>query len=46
MPQSIAKVIVHIVYSTKHHRRMSFQDEFREMCKRHGIEIDERYVWD
>ena len=29
-----------------HHRRMSFQDEFRELCKRHGIEWDERYVWD
>ena len=29
-----------------HHLRMSFQDEFRELCKRHGIEWDERYVWD
>ncbi len=29
-----------------HHRRMSFQDEFRELCRRHGIEWDERYVWD
>jgi len=30
----------------EHQKRMSFQDEFREMCKRHRIEIDERYVWD
>ena len=29
-----------------HHRRVSFQDEFREFLKRHGIEYDERYVWD
>jgi len=25
---------------------MTFQDEFREICKRHDIEIDERFVWD
>ena len=28
------------------HQRMSFQDEFRELCRRHGLELDERYVWD
>ncbi len=30
----------------EHHQKLSFQDEFRELCKRHEIEIDERYVWD
>ena len=30
----------------EHHRRMSFQDEFRELCSRHGLELDERYAWD
>ena len=30
----------------QHHHRMSFQDEFRELCRRHGLELDERYVWD
>ena len=30
----------------EHHRRLSFQDEFRALCERHGIAIDERYVWD
>ena len=30
----------------EHHKHMSFQDEFRELCRKHGIEIDERYVWD
>ena len=29
----------------EHHRRMSFQDEFRELCRRHGLELDERYAW-
>jgi putative transposase len=30
----------------EHHRSLSFQDEFRELCRRHGISIDERYAWD
>jgi len=28
------------------HRQMTFQDELRELFRRHGIEYDERYVWD
>ena len=30
----------------KHHARRSYQDEFRLLCEKHGLEIDERYVWD
>ena len=30
----------------KHHRETTFQDEFRAICVKHGIEIGERYVWD
>lgn len=30
----------------QHHKRMTFQEEYRLLCQRHGIEIDERYVWD
>lgn len=29
-----------------HHRKVSFQDEFRRFLKRYEIECDERYVWD
>jgi hypothetical protein len=81
MPQSLARVVLHVVFSTKHrvpflrdwqggygsfsisqskveavrayiarqeehHRTVSFQDEFRALCRKHGLEIDERYVWD
>ncbi len=46
MSQSLAQVLVHIVYSTKHHKRIAFQDEFRAICQRHGIALDERYAWD
>ena len=30
----------------EHHRKVSFQDEFREFLKRYAVEFDERYVWD
>lgn len=30
----------------KHHRHMTFQDEFRALCRKYGVEIDEGYVWD
>jgi len=29
-----------------HHRTESFKTEFRRIMREHGIEIDERYVWD
>ena len=30
----------------EHHQRITFQDEFRELCRRHHVELDERYAWD
>lgn len=30
----------------EHHRRRTFQDEYRAMLIRYGIEFDEQYVWD
>ena len=30
----------------EHHRKMAFQEELRALLTRHGIEFDERYVWD
>ncbi len=30
----------------EHHRHISFQDEFRALCKKHGLKIDEHFVWD
>jgi len=29
-----------------HHRHVSFQDEFREFLREHGIVCDERYIWE
>jgi REP element-mobilizing transposase RayT len=28
------------------HRRLGFQDEFRQLLRRHHVEFDERYLWD
>jgi|SRR5882672_10656140 len=30
----------------KHHRLVTFQDEYRKFLKRYQIEYDERYIWD
>jgi len=40
------KVDEYIRSQEQHHAKRSFQDEYRALCERHGIEIDERYVWD
>jgi len=40
------KVDEYIANQERHHRRMSFQDEFRSFLKKHGMEYDERYLWD
>ena len=29
----------------KHHRKMTFQEEFLALLKKHRIEYDERYLW-
>jgi putative transposase len=29
-----------------HHRRVTFQEEYRKFLKAYGIDYDERYVWD
>ena len=42
----VAEVKRYIEEQQRHHQKMSFQDEFRRICERHGIAIDQRYVWD
>eukprot|EP00456_Euglypha_rotunda_P008003 TRINITY_DN114_c1_g1_i8.p1 TRINITY_DN114_c1_g1~~TRINITY_DN114_c1_g1_i8.p1 ORF type:complete len:121 (+),score=4.99 TRINITY_DN114_c1_g1_i8:468-830(+) len=45
--QSNLDQVVHYVrHQPAHHTKQSFQDEFRELCRRHELEFDERYVWD
>ncbi|MEI7987275.1 MAG: transposase [Armatimonadota bacterium] len=43
---SMDAAIAYIANQDDHHSKTSFQDEFRSLMKEHGIEIDEKYVWD
>ena len=42
----ISQVRAYIGNQEEHHKKMTFQDEFRKLCKRHRVAIDERYLWD
>jgi putative transposase len=42
----IPSVKNYIANQEKHHRHMTFQDEFRELLIKYDIEFDERYAWD
>ena len=43
---AVGEVKEYIQSQAEHHKRVSFQDEFRTFLKRYEIEFDERYVWD
>jgi putative transposase len=43
---NIEKVKHYLANQPEHHRVQTFQDEFRDLLRRHNLEWDERYVWD
>ena len=42
----VPAVTKYILNQKEHHERQTFEDEFRELCRKYGVEIDERYCWD
>lgn len=42
----VAEVSRYIRDQKQHHQQQSFQDEFRAICAKYEVEIDERYCWD
>ena len=40
------RIIAYIENQEMHHRKMSFQEEFVALLKKHHIEYDERYLWE
>jgi REP element-mobilizing transposase RayT len=42
----VDQVIEYIDRQPEHHARMTYQEEFRALCAKHHVEIDERYTWD
>ena len=40
------KTIQYIQTQEEHHRKMTFQEEFLALLKKHRIAYDERYLWE
>ena len=43
---NVSAVLHYITNQEEHHRKVSFQEEFIAYLRRHGIEYDERYIWE
>lgn len=43
---SLEEVIRYIENQEEHHKRITFQEEYRAFLKAYGIEYHEHYVWD
>ena len=42
----IERVREYIRSQEEHHTKEDFKTEFRRFCKKNGVPVDERYVWD
>lgn len=45
-PFGVERVKRYILNQEQHHKKQTFQDEFRKYLHRYQVEYDERYVWD
>jgi hypothetical protein len=45
-PAHVEGLRAYIANQEERHRHESFQDEFRRLLRKYGVEWDERYVWD
>lgn len=45
-PAHVKQLTDYIDHQEEHHRETSFQDEFRRICRKYGVPLDERYAWD
>ena len=43
---NVDAVRAYIANQREHHRKKTFQEEYRQFLQRHRIAFDERYVWD
>ncbi|PYQ63148.1 MAG: transposase [Acidobacteria bacterium] len=43
---NVAAVTRYIQNQAEHHRKTTFQEEYRRFLKRYQVPYDERYVWD
>jgi REP element-mobilizing transposase RayT len=45
-PSHVDPLIQYIKKQEEHHKEESYEAEFRRLCEKYGVDIDERYVWD
>jgi REP element-mobilizing transposase RayT len=45
-PSQLDAVLEYVNKQQEHHRTRTFQEEYRELLRKHGLDFDERYVWD
>jgi len=45
-PSQLKAVMKYVETQQEHHRTRTFREEYRELLRRHGVDFDERYVWD
>jgi putative transposase len=45
-PSQLDSVLEYVNKQQDHHRTRTFQEEYRELLRKHGVDFDERYVWD
>ena len=45
-PSQVEKVQDYIRNQEAHHSRISFEEEFRALLRSHGIEFEEKYLWE
>jgi putative transposase len=43
---AVDEVTTYIAQQAEHHRKKTFQEEFRVFLRRYEIEYNEQYVWD
>jgi putative transposase len=45
-PSQLQRVVDYIANQKQHHKKKSFEDEYRIILKKYDIVYDEKYVWD
>src|SRR5947208_14024160 len=45
-PDQLDAVLEYVETQQEHHRTRTFHEEFRDLLRRHGVNFEERYVWD
>jgi putative transposase len=45
-PIQLDSVLDYVNKQQEYHSTRTFQEEYRELLRKHGVDFDERYVWD